>query len=204
MVFAVVLIALSLAVHRVTRLLTKDEIPLIKDPRDWLVNWLDPMYGPGDPQEGEPAPHSKAALAFTPAAVLVIFLTVAGVMIAGYRPIGMVIAEIILMLLVWVVSAKPERAARSVAYLLECPVCTSVYVAAGFSWAGASWLHLDGPAGHPLMWVLAGLTASSVTVLIAGFEARQEQRYKLDDFEIDKRTKDQKQFELPPPGRMPR
>ena len=192
MVFAVVFIALCLAVHRVTRLLTKDEIPLIKIPRDRMVNWLDPMYGPGDPQEGQPAPHSKAALWFTPAAVGLLFLTAGIILIAGYRPVALLVAELILGGLLGLTATAQAQAARSVAYLLECPVCTSVYVAAAFSWAGASWLHLEGLAGRPLTWVVAGLAASSVTVLIAAHEERLEQYHKLAQFDIDKRAEDRK------------
>ena len=202
MIFAVVFIALCLAVHRVTRLLTKDELPLIKIPRDWLVNWLDPMFGPGDPLEGQPAPHSRAALWFTPAAAGLLFLTAGIILIAGYRPVALLVAELIFGGLLALAATAPAQVARSVAYLLECPVCTSMYVAAGFSWAGASWLHLEGFAGRPLTWVMAGLAASSVTVLIAGHEERQEQSHKLAQFELDRRTDEQAKKAAP--GRMPR
>lgn len=38
-------ILVIITVHRVTRLAVADELPLVRVPREWAVNWLDPGTG---------------------------------------------------------------------------------------------------------------------------------------------------------------
>lgn len=112
-----------LAVHRLTRLAIADEIPVVKLPRDWIVNRLDPD-------------------------------------VPGVRP-------------AW------GRFGRSVAYLLGCPWCMSMYMGGLVVWLTA-WL-----VGLPAPW-LVWLAASSVTGLIASVESEHEQRYELNEQDIAK------------------
>lgn len=103
-----------LAVYRLTRLLTRDHLPLIAVPREAIVNYLDPvMVVDGTPVS--PTPR---------------------------RPWGTV--------------------GWSLAFLLGCDWCMSVWVSAGVVvgehyWVGVPW---------PLV-VLLGLSASAVTGVLA-------------------------------------
>lgn len=67
---------------------------------------------------------------------------------------------------------------RSIAYLVTCPWCTSMYVAAGVVWA----VDLVGSVPLPPLLVLA---ASGVTGLVASAESGYEQRWKLRQRELD-------------------
>lgn len=106
-----------LAVHRLTRMLTRDHLPLIAVPREWVVNYLDP-----------PAVVDGVPVSPTPR-----------------RPWGVV--------------------GWSLAFLLECDWCMSVYVAVGVVAVEDRVWHLGW-----LTTVLLGLAASSVT----GFLAQRE------------------------------
>ena len=102
------------ATHRVTRLITRDHLPIIAIPRQKIVLWLDPPVMI-DNRPVEPAPR---------------------------YPLGIF--------------------GRSVAYLLECDWCASVWVAAGI--VAAEWYLTDWPVPYPLLLVA---TASTITGLIA-------------------------------------
>jgi hypothetical protein len=67
---------------------------------------------------------------------------------------------------------------KALAYLLECPWCMSAYTGA------AVVIGVDLAASLPLPW-LVWIAASTVTGLIANFEARQDQAHEL--AEIEKR-----------------
>lgn len=58
---ALLVLLTILAVYRVTRLLTEDKIPIVAQPRDFLVNWLDPL--PSDIAAGRRQPTSTSARA---------------------------------------------------------------------------------------------------------------------------------------------
>jgi hypothetical protein len=111
------LVLTCLAVHRLTRLVTRDHLPLIAVPRERIVNYLDPA-GVVDGVPVVPTP---------------------------VRPWGVV--------------------GWSLAFLLECDWCMSVWVAAGVVATEDVFLHLGW-----LTTVLVGLAASSVTGLITQHE----------------------------------
>jgi hypothetical protein len=115
--FWLIAILTCLAVHRTTRLLTRDHLPLIAVPREKLVVWLDPPVM-RDGELIEPSPK---------------------------RPLGVV--------------------GWSVAFLLECDWCMSIWVATGFMFAEHAWLSVTWQVA-----VLLGLSASTVTGLIAQHE----------------------------------
>ncbi len=77
--------------------------------------------------------------------------------------------------------AKPRAGwfGKSIAYLVECDWCVSVYVAALFSYLTYA---------HPqqMQWVLLALTASGVTGMIATWEAVIEQKFEMRKIEIMK------------------
>lgn len=115
------MLLLIVATHRVTRLVVRDEFPLIKIPRDALANWLDPRDEHG--HMAEPSPMGKLG--------------------------------------------------RSIAYLVECDWCMSVWV------GGALVLATDYAVGVPWPW-LVWAACSTGTGLIAATEQRIEHRSKLD------------------------
>jgi hypothetical protein len=115
-------VLIVVAVHRVTRLLVADEIPLVKVPRDAAVNWLDPEV------PGRRAPWG------------------------GFG--------------------------RSVAYLIGCPWCMSMWVGAGLVALTTVFVSVPAPL---LVW----LAASSVTGWAAQAESEHEQRWKVRQQQIE-------------------
>lgn len=115
----VLIILTFLATHRVTRLITRDHLPIIAVPRQKIVLWLDP------PTEMETEDGRRIAITPAPRYPLGIF-------------------------------------GRSVAFLLECDWCTSVWVATGI--VLAEWYLTTWPVPYPPLLVAA---ASTVTGLIA-------------------------------------
>lgn len=106
-----------LAVHRATRLLTRDHLPLIAVPRQKITMYLDPpMIIDGVPVDPEPK-----------------------------RPLGVI--------------------GWSLAFLLECDWCMSVWISAGIVSLEVFTFHLNVP--YPL---LLGAAASTITGLIAQHE----------------------------------
>jgi len=103
-----------LATHRVTRVVTRDHLPIIAVPRQKIVLWLDPPVE----VDGRPITPSPR------------------------YPLGIL--------------------GRSVAYLLECDWCASVWVAGAI--VAAEWYLTSWPVPYPLLLVA---TASTVTGLIA-------------------------------------
>lgn len=112
---------IALAVHRLTRLVTRDKFPLIAVPRYHVTNWLDPssdyveQYRRRHPEREDPRTHGG---------------------IVG----------------------------SSLAYLLECDWCVSVWVSGGLVYVLT--LYTDVPLPY-----LAWLAASTVTGLIASHES---------------------------------
>jgi len=106
-----------LATHRVTRVVTRDYLPIIAIPRRKIVLWLDPAVEV-DGRHITPTPR---------------------------YPLGIL--------------------GRSVAYLLECDWCASVWVAGAI--VAAEWYLTPWPVPYPLLLVAA---ASTVTGLIAQHE----------------------------------
>lgn len=117
-----VLVLLCLTVYRVTRLITRDQFPLLMWPREMIVSFLYPEYADKDWMSRRPAKIFKAHW-------------------GGFG--------------------------RTVAYLLVCDWCMSVWVAAGVVtgvWAWTDWI---------TSWVQAvmlGFAASTVTGWIASKE----------------------------------
>lgn len=113
-------ILIAFAVHRLTRLVTRDKFPLIAVPRFHVTNWLDPSddyrkwYGLKHPDREPPKSH-----------------------------LGLF--------------------GSSVAYLLECDWCVSVWVSGAVVYCTSTWTSVPLP-------VLVWLAASTVTGLIASTE----------------------------------
>ena len=132
-----------LATYRVTRLLTFDHFPLIAVPRIWITNQLDPT-----PQWRELHPHRRP---------LADRLGGAAEKLAKRNSI---IAR---------AAAAPIRLGsflgRTLAYLLECDWCLSVWVG-----AGGIWLWQMQPVWANWVFLLAA--ASGVTGLLAGRDGR--------------------------------
>jgi hypothetical protein len=110
-----------ITIHRVTRLVVADEIPIVKVPRDRAVDWLDPLT------PGRRAPWG------------------------GFG--------------------------KSVAYLLTCPWCMSVWTGAVIVFVVCHVTNLPVPV---LVWA----AASSVTGWAASAESEHEQRWQLADQQI--------------------
>lgn len=103
------IVVLALAVHRTTRLLTRDQVPLIKRPRDLVLAWIDPRDTDG---------HE-----------------------VGRGPLG--------------------GLGRSIAYLMECDWCMSVWVSGALTWATAEMVGLPWPwLVWPAMSTVTGLISS--------------------------------------------
>lgn len=113
----ILVVLTCLTTHRLTRLITRDHLPLIAVPREKIVNYLDPPQKV-DGEWLDPLPK---------------------------RPLGVV--------------------GWSVAFLLECDWCMSVYVAAAVVASEVYIFHLDVP--YPLLLAAA---ASTITGLIAQHE----------------------------------
>jgi len=129
------------ATYRVTRLLTFDHLPVIAAPRVWITNQLDPS-----PAWRELHPKARP-LADRLAAADTSLSKRGATRIFAY----------------------PVRAAaatgRTIAYLLECDWCMSVWVA-----AGGVWLWWAQPVAAE--WVFLAAAASGVTGLLAGRDGR--------------------------------
>jgi hypothetical protein len=119
----VTVLLVCLATHRLTRLVTRDALPIVAIPREWI----DRHWG----MEESDVQSLKAALAADPS----------------------------LRDRLW----WPNVLKRSVAYLITCDWCTSVWVAGGVTVFTKIYIGGFGWMWAPLMW----LTASSVTGLIA-------------------------------------
>lgn len=114
--FSVTVLLLALATHRVTRLITRDKLPLYCELRNEFVErW------------GVYVDTEKDKL---------------GISISGH---------------------DTNRFMRSVAYAWECDWCTSIWVGSGLTYLTWRW-------HETMLWVLAGLVASSITGLIASLE----------------------------------
>lgn len=110
------------ATYRVTRLLTRDQLPLVARPREQLVGYWYPDFAERDWRDAHPGAR------------------------AHWGGLG-----------------------HSLAYLITCDWCVSMYVSTGMvaaAWYWSPWL-------RPWGWLAAtllGLTASAVTGLIASRE----------------------------------
>lgn len=117
-VAAILLVIMTcFATHRVTRLITRDHLPLVAIPRTAIIQWLDPvMVIDGEPIKPTPK-----------------------------RPLGVV--------------------GWSVAFLLECDWCMSVWVAGAL--VAAEYWGFNLPVPYPLLlWAMA----STITGLVANHE----------------------------------
>lgn len=130
-----------LATYRVTRLLTFDHLPVVAVPRIWVTNQL-------DPSDAWRALHPGAKPFADRAAAADVWLTKRRATRVLAYPVRLAAAT-----------------GRTVAYLMECDWCLSVWVA-----AGGVWLWWAQPAVAE--WVFLVATASGVTGLLASRDGR--------------------------------
>lgn len=119
------LVVLNIVVYRVTRVITRDEFPLVRIPREWMVVRLYPEYADVETQSRYGAKHGRAA--------------------------------------------RPHLGAlgQSIAYLLCCDWCMSVWVAAATVWAVWSW---STPNWFTFGWLQAvgyGIVAAAFTGIMS-------------------------------------
>lgn len=121
------LLLYTLAVHRLTRLIVADTIPIVARPREAIANYF-----------GESSFDGK---------------------LTGGRQLGIV--------------------GWSIAYVLTCPWCMSVYVGTGLVFVLGAWVSTP----LPWLWVAA---SSTVTGFLSGvLESEHELRYQKLEAEID-------------------
>lgn len=171
------------ATHRLTRLAVKDEVPIVKVPRDALIRFLDPT-----PEQIAAEPglkgHWNGRRPNLPLFILAGQLLIAGaiftaVLLAADLT-GWAAATAITTALVAAVLAiiGAGNSGNTIAYLLECPWCMSAWI------GGAVVLVASQVVSVPVPF-LAWIAASSVTGLASNVEARHDQAYEL--AEIEKR-----------------
>lgn len=117
-------VLLTLATHRITRLLVADELPLVKAPRDAIADHFGIYQG--------------------------------GQLVDGAR---------------W------GRLGWSIAYLVGCPWCMSIWVAMALVFGTGSVMSV------PLPWLIIA-AASSITGWVASAEAEHEQRWAQRDAQL--------------------
>jgi hypothetical protein len=114
-----IVILIALATHRVTRIITRDAIPLVATPREAFVQRWGTFADAATPEQKKTSLNGKRTNGFM----------------------------------------------RSLAYLWECDWCASVWVSALITSLAWRWTSLGDE--HWLIAVFVGLTASSITGLIA-------------------------------------
>lgn len=171
------------ATHRLTRLAIKDEVPVVKVPRDALIKFLDPT-----PEQRAADPAARGHWNGRPKNLTLFWIGgVAlfwGVVYAGIaaangnvgRAAAVAVVTAVVALTLGVIGSGDIGS--TLAYLLECPWCMSAY--AGAAVVATTDLFLSVPAPF-LVWI----AASSVTGLVANVEVRHDQAYAL--AEIEKR-----------------
>lgn len=139
---ATVAVVAALAVYRLTMLVTADTIT--EPARERVIDWLNARKHPGRPvmPESTPAPDGP----FLPGEPTVDLLESGPLVVDGATMVAR--------------ATDPHR----LAYLLDCPWCASIWLAAPASAVTYWWSHT------PAWWIAAGtLAASAVTGIVATF-----------------------------------
>jgi hypothetical protein len=172
-----------LATHRLTRLAIKDEVPIVKVPRDALIRFLDPT-----PEMLEKEPGLKghwngrrpnAGLFVVAGLVLLAGAAVTAAFLAdgspGWAALVVIVAALAAIML-GIIGAGDSGS--TLAYLLECPWCMSAWVGGAAVLVASQIISVPAPF---LVWI----AASTVTGLIGNYEVRHDQKHEL--AEIEKR-----------------
>jgi hypothetical protein len=169
--------------HRLTRLAVKDEVPIVKVPRDALIRFLDPtpeMLARESGLKGHWNGRRPNLTLFWIAGVVLFWAAVyvAWSLGGGHtsRAAGVAVAAFVVAAVLGIIAAGNSGSA--IAYLLECPWCISAWV--GGAVVGVTSQIVSVPAPF-LVWV----AASTVTGLVGNYEARHDQAHEL--AEIEKR-----------------
>lgn len=168
---------------RLTRLAIKDEVPIVKVPRDALIKFLDPTP---DQRAADPTARGHwngktpdAGLFAIAVVVLIAAAVVTGVFLgdgeSGWASITVVGALLVAAVLG---IAGAGNSGSTLAYLLECPWCMSGWVGGVVVGVTAQIVSVPAPF---LVWI----AASAVTGLTANYEVRHDQKWEL--AEIEKR-----------------
>jgi len=121
-----------LATYRITRFITRDQLPLIARPRRWLDKHWNPL----------PSQDAWESYVASPPEAQQIFRD------AIRKNLG--------------IRSRPTGWRRSIAYLIGCAWCTSIWVGAGVSWFVLVFIGLTWP-----WFVLLWLSSSAITGMIA-------------------------------------
>ncbi|MCW6003877.1 DUF1360 domain-containing protein [Micromonospora sp. CPCC 205371] len=178
-----VVLLIFLVTHRLTRLAVKDEVPIVKVPRDAAIRFLDPTP---EMQAAEPRlkGHWNSGKPNIGLFVIAMALLAAGAVVGtaavsvGRTGLAAAVAAAVVACAALLGVVASGTAGRALAYLLECPWCMSAWIGA-FVVAG-----VDLVTSLPVPW-LVWIAASTVTGLIGNLEARHDQAYEL--AEIEKR-----------------
>lgn len=172
-----------LATFRLTRLAIKDEVPIVKVPRDALIRFLDPtpemiaaepgLKGHWNGRKPNAALFAIAIIVLlTGAAVTWTFLADGDNGWAAAIAIGSALIAVVLA----IVGAGDTGS--TLATLLECPWCMSAWVGGAVVLVTSQIVSVPAPF---LVWI----AASAVTGLTANAELRHDQKWEL--AEIEKR-----------------
>lgn len=172
-----------LATHRLSRLAVKDEVPIVKAPRDALIRFLDPTpemlaKEPGlkGHWNGRRPNHGLFAVAFVQLVLGAAVITYE--ILAGQEFLAALAAILFFVIVAVTGIVAAGDSGSAIAYLLECPWCMSAWIGGGVVLVADLCTSVPVPF---LVWI----AASSVTGLIGNYEARHDQAYEL--AEIEKR-----------------
>lgn len=167
--------------HRLTRLAVKDEVPIVRVPRDALIKFLDPT-----PEQRAADPTAKGhwndgkpntALFVIAGLMLAVVATSVTVLAAEGETKGaaaMAAASVLVAAALGIIGSG--KIGSALAYLLECPWCMGAWVGAAVVFVTDLFVPVPAPF---LVWI----AASTVTGLIADYEVRHDQKYALADIE---------------------
>ena len=172
-----------IATHRLTRLAIKDEVPIVKVPRDALIRFLDPTPEMLAKEPGLKGHWNGRRPNFGLFAVAILVL-IAGaavtVVLLADGQTGLASAAVIdaalLAVVLGIVGAGDSGS--TIAYLLECPWCMSSWVGGVVVLVASQIISVPAPF---LVWI----AASTMTGLIGNYEVRHDQKHEL--AEIEKR-----------------
>jgi hypothetical protein len=171
------------ATHRLTRLAIKDEVPIVKVPRDAIIRFLDPT-----PEQIVAEPglkgHWNGRQTNTGLFVMAILVLIAGAAVtaalladgsAGWAA-AVVTVTVLAAVMLGIIGAGDSGS--TLAYLLECPWCMSAWVGGAVVLVASQIIAVQAPF---LVWI----AASTVTGLVGNYEVRHDQKQEL--AEIEKR-----------------
>lgn len=177
------ILLIFLATFRLTRLAIKDEVPIVKVPRDALIKFLDPT-----PEQRAADPtargHWNGRKPNTGLFVIAILILAAGAAVtwtfladgdngwAAATAIGAALTAVVLAII------GAGDTGSTLATLLECPWCFG-------AWAGGAVVLVTSQITSVPVPFLVWIAAAAVTGLIANAEVRHDQKWEL--AEIEKR-----------------